>query len=382
MRTTTFRSKLALSFAMGAVLSAPTVLSAQQPTQPTAQPQQGRTHVVRPGDTLWDLARVYYGDPFLWPEIYRLNTNVVEDPHWIYPGEVLQIGEGMGPVASSDQPTAGATVFGRRGASRAVGSQLTVIERAQRPAIRPGEYFAAPFVDRRGGPGGAGSILNAADLPGVAAATDRDRLQLDDDIYITAPGGGTAVPGERYLSFAMAGDVGSGQLMVPTGIVEVTGAAPGEAPRARIVQVFDQVRVGQNLIALDTLYLAEGARPAPVEFGLRSRVLYVQNSPVLPSIQHYLVLDASVRDGVQIGDQFTLVRERGQREERRVVGLRNPFRRAANTRAPSGPVLPEERIAVAQVVRVTPFGATAIVIDQSQPAIRAGTAARLTAKMP
>lgn len=50
-------------------------------------------HTVVPGDTLWDLAGHYLGDPFRWPEIWQLNTDIVEDPHWIYPGQVLKIRE-------------------------------------------------------------------------------------------------------------------------------------------------------------------------------------------------------------------------------------------------------------------------------------------------
>src|ERR1051325_71521 len=49
------------------------------------------THTVKRGDTRWDIARLCLGDPFLWLEIDRLNTDLIEDPHWIYPGEVLKL---------------------------------------------------------------------------------------------------------------------------------------------------------------------------------------------------------------------------------------------------------------------------------------------------
>jgi len=49
-------------------------------------------HKVQPKDTLWDLAQRYYGDPFKWPNIAQANPPpTVNDPHWIYPQQVLQI---------------------------------------------------------------------------------------------------------------------------------------------------------------------------------------------------------------------------------------------------------------------------------------------------
>ena len=38
-----------------------------------------------------DLAQRYYSNPFEWRVIWNANREVVEDPNWIYPDEVIVI---------------------------------------------------------------------------------------------------------------------------------------------------------------------------------------------------------------------------------------------------------------------------------------------------
>ncbi|PYO50157.1 MAG: hypothetical protein DMD72_03220, partial [Gemmatimonadetes bacterium] len=75
----------------------------------------------------------------------------------------------------------------------------------------------------------------------------------------------------------------------------------------------------------------------------------------------YVIISPSSKNGVQVGDEITFIdNSTGRADE-----------------SPAPPTI----AAVAQVVRVTPYAATAIILRQTQPTIRDGMPVRLTGKM-
>jgi LysM repeat protein len=344
------------------------------------------THTVKKGDTLWDLARKYLSNPFLWPEIHHINTDQVKDPHWIYPGEVLRLPGAAPVVAATDQtstqqpapdraaPTldrasgpAAPTVFvGGVQGRRRISSHIETAAAYPHTAVRAGEFYAAPWVDRSGGPSEQGHLIASAEIPGIAQAKDRARLMPQERGYVTLPAGMHVARGDRLLVFAPGANLNGGaQVMHPTGILEVERAAESEATTVRIVQQFAYVEVGQRVIPLERFTMPTEARPESVEGGLESVVTSVPADVVLPTVGYYVILSATAREGVDVGDVFMLYRPRTSTAV------------AGGTTA----TLPEEPIALAQVVKVTERGTTAMIVDQRHPAVKPGVHARLTAKI-
>jgi len=62
-----------------------------------------RVHVVRPGETLWQITAALTGDPHRWPQLYRANRDQIKDPSTLYPGQRLAIPDFDEPAA--DEPS-------------------------------------------------------------------------------------------------------------------------------------------------------------------------------------------------------------------------------------------------------------------------------------
>jgi hypothetical protein len=351
----------------------PIALRAQEPT-PAAMPA---THTVKRGDTLWDIAKLYFGDPFLWPEIYRLNTGLIEDPHWIYPGELLKLPMPTAKVVAVTPPVAVDTAAPPPvvEAPRPMTVALRPAEPPPAPVevapvvlsnVRVGEYAAAPWVDEFGGPRGSGFIMEGRDLPGIATH-DRSRLDLFDAVLFAPPVGAVAPERELYLAYRLGPYYEDfGQIVIPTGIIEVTRSPRnGEAAIGRVVKKFGEVLAFQRLIAYDSSAAVVTGTPETVKNGRKGTVRWISSMPVLPRIQNYVVVDnITRRDTVRIGDKIELYEPRLPPREGQTLSI------------------PEVYIATAQVMRVTPYGTTAIITWMEQPKIEQGTAVRVSAKMP
>ena len=351
--------------------AAPPKPTGQKPWPTLTQVKAGPNevvHVVKRGDTLWDLAKAYLKDPFRWPEVFQRNTDIVENPHWIYPGETIRIPssevkpEVLARIATKPAGKSDRTVFSSTPGGLVpdrIGSSGEVLGRESVSGVTRGEIESAPFAMKRGGPVNNGRLAAAYDRPGIKAAAGERRFQLEDRVFLDLPRGVAGNSGDLLLAYRLGENIGdNAQLVVPTGIIRVESSALGK-PMGRIVKQFGEIVLDQAVIQLESIPAVVG-RAVAVPPGPAEKVVYVANDPVLPSLQNYVLLSARSANGVRIGDQFTLIDD------------------SVDPRHPAPPV----PAAIAEVVRVTPYAVTAIIVDHEQPRIYAGMLARLSARAP
>lgn len=362
--------RLSTRIALAAVATASFGVAAAHAQAPVERPA---THTVKKGDTLWDLAATYLGDAYQWPQIYQLNKDLIKDPHWIYPDQVFKLPGGTATAPSSQAepglPRAeGAdareamTVFNpdRYRAQRAGPSAL--LSTVSRTAVRPGDYLTAPFMWDVGGPVGAGRLDGTAEPISMALTASLRPIQLREPVLLTMPRGMAPAQGLRLMTYRLGPVIqGQGQVVIPTGVVNVVSATDSTHATGTLTHKFEDVFAAHGLIALDTLAMAMNVYPTRVEFGIATRVVWVYGSPALVNEGHSLIFSATSAQGLVPGDQLSL-----------------RLSRAGN--APDSDA--DEEIAVAQVTRVTKWGASGIIIDARAAGVAPGVRAQVSAKMP
>jgi len=129
-------------------------------------------YIIVKGDTLWDLAEKWLGDPYLWPQIWDENRYIL-DSHWIYPGDPLVVPGKPTVVPPEGPPSTGEGEGAGEGTGEGEGAE---------PG--PGEGTGEPLQPR--------AIAEPAPLVPVAD---------DHDVYCS----GYIDPAEEYSDTRIAG---------------------------------------------------------------------------------------------------------------------------------------------------------------------------------
>jgi len=126
--------------------------AAPQGSDERVSPTAPKTYTVQKGDTLWDIANVFLRDPWYWPEIWYVNPQV-QNPHLIYPGDVLALAYGADGNAQVRLERGGATRMSPRlrsqpleGAITAIPYEIVAAFMSRPTVLEKDQYEAAPHI--------------------------------------------------------------------------------------------------------------------------------------------------------------------------------------------------------------------------------------------
>jgi len=374
---------------------------------PALQGQIPATHVVAPGETLWSIAVLYYSDPLLWPEIYRLNTALIDDPHWIYPGEELSLAAGVSVAQAPPEstavapPTPGDTVHAqpspdtvavlppdtslvvdttvaeapppppeptesyttifdrRRNATQEVRDVLRAYTNQPYRPLRRGEFYAAGFLTE-GEKLPYGRVLGNTSIPAIPRLTDRSSATTFDQISIQPPRGASYHVGDSLLIVRVDRDIaGWGGVVVPTGVARITELQRRQV-LADVVLQFARIHDGHLALPLEPFKDPGAVRPTTVEEGLEGTVIAERDIHVLAGPQQIVFINRGREEGVTPGDVFVA------------------FRPASGVPGSSS-----EQVQIwLEVVHTRDHSASGLILNIEHPNLVPGMPVRLVRKMP
>lgn len=320
------------------------------PPDPESFPPGATLHIIVPGDTLWDLADLAFGNPYLWPQIWNQNRYIL-DSHWIYPGDPLLMPERptvVGEVVPQGQegaPPATAPAAETPTTPEQVEQPLTAeapeaeapeeeapeaapTGRGERP--RPPEEAHAPRTVPKIAPLAdesdircGGFIAKRDEEPDYFIANQEDEAKLGlsegDIIYINrGRENGHVESGTEYSIVVRDGEVRHpithnriGVYYKRLGSVKVL-AAQDRTAIAVVSLACDEIRTGYDLVPLKVNKMP--AKPAPpfdrlqvlAEGKPTGYIVHVKDDTQRVGTGHLVDVDLGYEDGLEPGDFLTI----------------------------------------------------------------------------
>jgi LysM domain len=244
------------------------------------------THVVRSGDTLWDLCWSYFNNPWEWPRVWSYNPEIT-NPHWIYPGDQVRLRS-----RTEERP-----------APRAEPQP-----RAQKPPrAAPTGYFDLRQL----------AFLASEDLA-LAIAIDgspEEKIMLvaGDEVYLTYPEGRPPRVGQRFAVYLerervhhpKSGDE-VGAFVRIVGEVEVISAAAGKRARGVILDSVDAIERGMGVGPVRRQF--RNIEPVAAVVELEGVIVAEIKSEELIGTHQVVIIDRGERDQVKVGNRMHVIR--------------------------------------------------------------------------
>lgn len=252
-------------------------------------------HVVQKGDTLWSLCSKYFGDPWRWPRLWASNPSIT-NPHWIFPGDVVRIGEGnaapSAPVAAApgSPPARGMMSVNRVTANTDAAVMLRTLG-----------FIEAKDLDQ------------AATVSG--SREEKIMLATGDQAYLHYPKQAPVRAGERYSVFQTDLDhplvdetTGKtyGYLVRVLGDLVVNQIAENEVARGVLVDTVFPIERGSRVSGFVRQF--RRIEPKPSSVTLEARVIATFAPNQLLGAGNFVVLNRGKRDGIEIGNRTFVIR--------------------------------------------------------------------------
>lgn len=304
----------------------------------TADDERQSSYIIKKGDTLWDLAFQFLGDPFNWPELWHANE-YIKNPNLIYPGNSLIIpvrGKNRGKAVSSPPESESMTSLSSSASDDAEnenGSRIWGIsekEAAEENLERftdslvniqalQNDFFTSDLLER------AGFLWFDKDEKGliypgnaaIAKTDGNDPLKKEskniyrqfDEISISIFKKNTFKQGDtvdvyhsdRFVKFKGK----TANIVRRIGRARITGVS-GDHATAVLYRVWDIISEGDRIDTLTHFPNREIDTLIDRDVLIRGTVFERIEATESPYLFHTIICDRGTQDGVQFGDLFLI----------------------------------------------------------------------------